>query len=172
LTALVVPLVAFAQSTKQVEVINLPAVQDVTGTVEVTNDAASPVPVEVTNQPAACQPLRWQLVGYTVATVVGNDGFLNHSKTCAAEFADSRICTSREVIETTNLPDTREAWVRPEMLSIGSPYLTEISGVHGDYRDFVCDGAGGWGLSIRADGKFQRVPCADPKSVACCALVP
>ena len=52
LTALAFPLAAIAQTVKQVEVTNLPAVQDVDGTVEVTNDAANPVPVAVTNLPA------------------------------------------------------------------------------------------------------------------------
>jgi hypothetical protein len=57
LIAALVPLAALAQSTKQVEVTNLPAVQDVTGTVEVTNDAANPVEivgeVEITNLPGS-----------------------------------------------------------------------------------------------------------------------
>ena len=55
LTALAFPLAALANPIKQVEVTNLPAVQEVTGTVEVTNDVANPVEitgeVAVTNLP-------------------------------------------------------------------------------------------------------------------------
>ena len=52
LTALFVPLAAYAQAPKQVEVTNLPAVQEVTGTVEVTNDAANPVEVTGDRNPS------------------------------------------------------------------------------------------------------------------------
>ncbi len=67
LIALVVPLSATAQPVKQVEVTNFPAVQAVTGTVEVSNDAANPGrvsgEVSVTNLPTPTGATRYQFPG-------------------------------------------------------------------------------------------------------------
>jgi len=71
--------------------------------VDVTND---PLAVEVTNTAPACETLRWQLVGFTAATVIGTAGSLEFTRMCDAEFAGSRWCTSAELLASTNLPAT------------------------------------------------------------------
>ncbi len=78
LTVLFVPFAAYAQAAKQVEVTNLPAVQEVTGSVEVTNDTANPVEVTgnvaVTNCPTPTGTARYQFVGFTTASFLGSRG--------------------------------------------------------------------------------------------------
>ena len=127
LTALFVPLAAFAQPVRQVEVTNLPAVQEVTGAVEVTNDTANPVEVAgevaVTNLPTPTAAVRYQLVGFTAAVFLGDTGVLGFTAACQSEFsnADVRMCTSEEVMTTTTIPSelSGQAWVRPVVVAGG-----------------------------------------------------
>jgi hypothetical protein len=181
LTALFVPLAAFAQSTKQVEVINLPAVQDVTGTVEVTNDAANPVEiageVAVTNLPTPTVAARYQLVGFTTATFLGSEGSLGFTRACDAEFSNSRWCTSAEVLDSVNLPAlSGDAWVRAALIGATASYPVDVTGLATSGTDFNCDAwrapPTGEGFTVSASGKFEIMPCFVPRSVACCALVP
>lgn len=168
LIAALVPLAAQAQSIKQVEVINLPAVQDVTGTVEVTNDAANPVEiageVEVTNLPAASGAARFQLVGFTSETYTGAmGGNFGVTQKCQLEFPNSRMCNEVEVSETTSIPSglTGDAW--------GNPL--------GRFRSQTCD----WwtrgeelynGYRVLANGNPSDRGCALAAPIACCAPVP
>ena len=80
LTALIVPFAAYAQAPKPVEVIN------------------DPLAVEVVNPAPPSPPVRWQLVGFTAATMVGTVGPLGMARVCAAEFASSRTCSSAEIL--------------------------------------------------------------------------
>ncbi|MCK5364515.1 MAG: hypothetical protein KAR22_16180, partial [Gammaproteobacteria bacterium] len=91
-----------AQPVKRVEVVNLPDPQNVTGSVEVTNLPAVQ-DVNVTNAPAG-PPSRFQLVGFTTAALPGDSGLFAFTLACQAEFFGSRICTSREVFETVDVP--------------------------------------------------------------------
>ena len=76
--------------------------------VEVTNDAANPVEitgeVEVTKLPPTSAPARFQLVGFTTAALPGDSGLFAFTLACQAEFLGSRFCTSREVVETVDVP--------------------------------------------------------------------
>ena len=77
-TALTVPLAAYAQAPKQVEVIN------------------DPLAVEVVNPAPASPPVRWQLVGFTAATMIGTVGPLEMARGCAATRpADSQAMVTR-----------------------------------------------------------------------------
>ncbi len=189
LIALVVPLSATAQPTKQVEVTNFPDPQTVTGVVEVTNDATNPVvvvgEVEVTNLPAASAPPRFQLVGFTAATFTGDVGLFGLTLGCQEEFAKSRLCVSEEVMETVTVPAlTGDAWVRPSFQPHNSNDLAKAlldasgldAGVRGDFSSLTCFG---WaetgrfkGLVVTASGGFHVLSCGDRRGVACCALVP
>ena len=85
------PLAAQAQAPKQVEVINDPlAVEVVNPQVEVTND---PLVVEVVNPATPSPPVHWQLVGFTSASFVGDQGILGFTLHCHAEFTNSRIAS-------------------------------------------------------------------------------
>jgi len=180
LTALVVPFAVFAQSIKQVEVINLPAVQDVTGTVEVTNDASNPVKVvgevEVTNLPAASAPWRFQLVGFTTATFLGTEGSLGFTRACDAEFPSSRWCTSAEVLDSVSLPAlSGEAWVRGVFIGANAYEPVEVTGLLENAGWLTCNywsNPASTGFTVSAAGKFDRMPCSVPRSVACCTLLP
>ena len=182
LAVLLVPTVAFSQNVKQVEVTNLPAVQDVTGTVEVTN---TPVPVEVTN---AAEPARFQLVGFTTTTYLGDVGLFAFSRGCHAEFPHSRMCRSKEVVETVTISSglATTAWLQPSVVAGGIGGATfpplrkfmDASGVAGRDDSFSCGPGPTWslttgsGLAVDFEGRFGFQPCSVAQAVACCALVP
>ena len=149
--------------------------------VDVTND---PLPVEVTNPSPASPTARFQLVGFTSASNFGNEGVLGFTLNCQAEFPDSRMCTSQEVMETVTVPGslTGSAWVRPVFVPLGTGAVIiaarDISGVVvGSGIDLACDG---WrsrslsqrGLAVSATGSFASSACDQAFGVACCALVP
>jgi hypothetical protein len=83
-TALTVPLTAHAQAPKPVEVINLPAVQEVTGTVEVVNP--DPLPVSIP------EPLQVEVVNHPPATIVltvpARIGFVSFAPPHDGDFSD------------------------------------------------------------------------------------
>ncbi len=182
LIALVVPLSATAQPTKQVEVTNFPDPQTVTGAVEVTNDATNPVvvvgEVEVTNLPAASAPPRFQLVGFSTTPRKGGAGVLGMTLECQNDFSGSRMCTSIEAMETVNVPSglSGDAWIRPVFQpSVDSP--ADASGVPGRVDHLSCAGwtastTGTIGLGVNSNGSFTTRQCVVARPVACCALVP
>jgi hypothetical protein len=98
---------ASAQSIKEVEVTNLPEVQDV----NVTN---TPLPVTV------APPARFQLVGFTSATYNGDmGGHFGVTRKCQIEFPNSRMCSLEEVAATTAIPDEILGGARLDSLSLG-----------------------------------------------------
>ena len=108
LTALVVPLAAFAQSIKQVEVINLPAVQDVSGTVEVTNlPSSTRVHLVGLADGIAIVPMRQHQAGP------------QYNQLCKDTFGgDSFVCTAKDLsrvgeseIIAAGLGETQCAWL-------------------------------------------------------------
>jgi len=193
----VLALLVSSESTAQrppapVEVVNLPAVQPVSGEVEVTNlPEVQPVEVTntpevqdvfVTNSPTSSQPARFQLVGTTSATFEGDRGVLRFTLACQGQFgAGSRMCESREVLETTDVPTgLSESWVRPTFAGFAGAnnfLLLDASGITEEPVTMSCDG---WrsnessrrGLTVSPFGQFESRLCNSPVGVACCALVP
>lgn len=131
--------------------------------------------------PAAAQQAcsDFELVGFTSTTYLGNAGVLGLTVGCQAEFPDSRMCTSVEVMQTVNVPAglSGDAWVRPVMIGSG----TEASGHAYNTAGLSC---GGWsgtfagtGLSVNATGGFfidqSSQSCLSTfRKVACCASAP
>ncbi len=126
---------------------------------------------------------RFQLVGFSSTPVLGDAGVLGMTAECQNDFAESRMCTSVEVLETVSLPVglSGTAWVRPSFQPVAT----------GDAQESVLDAWGrpldrpisitclGWsrstnlnGLKINATGGFETDLCTNPNAVACCALVP
>lgn len=79
------------------------------------------------------------LIGYTAAYSTNSYGeYVKLSNICYSEFIDSRICSSKEAIETINPPslgNTDRAWVRPTSLKVTSSggYYDSFSGLSGSY---------------------------------------
>jgi len=104
----------------------------------------------------------FQLVGFTSETAMPDVGVFGLSRTCQAEFTDSRMCSLAEALGTVDLPSLdfstgEAAWVRDE----ARPSAT-------------CQGWSskeGNGLVITAQGSVIVQPCAEPARVACCAAV-
>ena len=171
---------------KKVEVVNLPATQEVSGAVEVTN--LPPVQdVFVTNPPSSegCgAAMRFQLVGYTLAQVPGDVTRLGLNRACQAEFPESRLCSSVEIMETVSTGAAiglinGPAWVRavPRTMT-GYPSIVGASGaVRSGSFSINC---GQWssveqglfGLTVNESGAFRFDTCSAPRDVACCALGP
>ena len=170
------PYQAFAESpSKEVEVLNFPDPQNVVGSVEVTNDAANPVAVEVVNPPPASPPVRWQLVGFTTATYTGAmGGHFGVTRKCQLEFPNSRMCSLEEVAITTTIPDGLNgvAWVHPQPSTLSTVLIA--SGISSDR--FNCNfwrSVGSVGQIVGADGvTVTRDTCTESYPIACCALVP
>ena len=187
LTLVVLAIVAYsatatAPQIKQVEVVNQPDPQNVTGSVEVTNLPAVQ-DVNVTNAPAG-PASRFQLVGFTAATFHGGSGLFGFMIACQAEFVpDSRICMSREVFDAVDVPTgSGDAWIQPTLVgSSGNNDPTDASGAAAKQGMLTCGfpdwSAGGLptsstGLTVDSNGGFRRLFCATGLSIACCAPVP
>ncbi len=108
---------------------------------------------------------------------------LGFTLACQDEFPGSRMCTSVEVMETTEVPVglTGDAWVRPSFqplaISSSSPQALDASGASTVAPNMMCRGwrsDDGSGLAVSASGGFSAPACAaEPgHAVACCAPVP
>ena len=77
-------------------------------------------------------PPRVQLVGFTTAGFQGDEGVLGYTRACQQEFPESRMCTSVEVLETTDVPAlSGDAWVRP-VSQVSDSVALDASGVKSD----------------------------------------
>ena len=126
------------------------------------------------------------LVGFTSTTHLGDTGVLGFTQACNAEFSDSRMCTSVEVMETVDVPGglSGNAWVRPVALFADSS-SSEATDASGQFSS-SCSGWSntfGSGLSVSGSGQFggrdcepffSDEDCPSPEGcavqkVACCA---
>jgi hypothetical protein len=129
--------------------------------------------------PAAAQQAcsDFELVGFTSTTHLGTEGVLGFTLACQADYADSRMCTSVEVMQTVNVPAgmSGEAWVRPVFLG-GST----ASGVTGVVENLTCGSWSGYGdgssaMTVNSSGGFyggQHNCLSTALAVACCAAPP
>jgi hypothetical protein len=157
---------------QQVVVSNFPNPQNVVGSVSVTNLPAVQ-DVNVVNAPPQCGATpRFQLVGFTTAMFTGGEGVLGFTSACQQQFANSRMCTSLEVMDTPAVPSSLagEAWVRPSFVAINF----DASGVTSSTcQGWSNDAVNDIGLAVDAAGRFTYIGyCATPRAVACCAPVP
>jgi hypothetical protein len=152
----------------------------------------NPKRVEVTNFPAK---RTMQFVGVTSrADNRGGAGIIAMTVSCQVEYTGSRVCTSSEILNSTNVPMLTEAaaaWVRPDIVASRSTVswhpdpvyypldypgdLTDASGFSAQSGDLLtCQG---WsnshplysGLTVTQHGQFRTRPCGDYRPVACCA---
>ena len=117
-----------------------------------------------------------ELVGFTTVTTAPNIGLFGMTQLCQAEYLDSRICTSKEIMETVNvplLPSGTRAWLQPVVAGVNtSGIVTDISGQQ--YYSLSC---GNWqsieptsrGLSVTNLGSITMNQCSSILPVACCA---
>ena len=157
---------------KQVEVVNFPETQNVTGTVSVANLPAGST--------------RFQFVGVTAATFTGNKGVGTFTLACQQEYPGSRMCTSQEILWTTDWPPQPAvpfvAWVHPTFVATSASSV-DVSGLDGHLPTFPDLTCGGWaalnlrGLAVNSDpstgkyGTFSIEPCNTAASIACCVPV-
>ena len=150
----IIPLAALAQSVKEVEVTNLPAIQD----------------VHVVNQPAStpsCGPI--EIVGVTVAAYAGDlGGPWGASEKCNAEFPGTRMCTlaearySRAPFPAIPAPG---AWTDPTILGPDARVRDDTCGewTRTDDENSLVRGR----ITTPAGGQISS-PCNLTLSIACC----
>ncbi len=128
----------------------------------------------------------FQLEGFTSTTFLGNQRVFGYTRACQSDFgADARMCTSVEVMETTDIPTIPlgvTAWVRPVYVPADSGDVRDASDVSTMSTDPVT-GAGmscnGWvagvanfgGLTVDSNAAFDVSLCNSLKRVACCVPV-
>ena len=122
-----------------------------------------------------------QFIGISTTSHDGDDGILGMNNACHNTFENSRMCTSKDIINSTNinLLGSSEVWVHPtEMLLIGLNTKMDLkSGFNsgGDDEGFSCNG---WsrntdinyhGLVISLPkGSFSIKYCDSLLKVSCC----
>ena len=113
-----------------------------------------------------------QLIGFTTADAISDTNFLTLTTQCQNEFTGSRICNTREIIETVNIPTLPvnvSARVAPtKFTSIdGGFVIEEIIGKVGSSTP-VCLYVDSDGIIANGSG-FKVTGCGSlGKKVACC----
>ena len=143
------------------------------------------------HRPVTVEVRTFQLVGFTSAALAGDSGLFGLTLACQAEFAGSRICTSREILETVEVPTglSGDAWVQPLVMGGRDTDAVDVSGARGGFT-IACGGdpptptwSGGSvpapglpgfviervGLTVDSSGRFVVRECETARSVACCA---
>ncbi len=122
----------------------------------------------------------FQFVGVTTTTHVGGSGIRTFTEACQQDYPGSRMCSSKEYIETVDFPAKGSffgAWIRPTFSPIAAGGITaaDISGITSQPFNFTC---GGWrsvgqalGLSVSDAGQFGIgvATCGSSIPIACCA---
>lgn len=142
--------------------------------------------------PPQCCKKEMQFVGFSTRSVQGTGGILRMNLACQETFARSRICNSKEIVETTVLPSivgqpippggAQPGWVRPSaIVGRGANIGIETTvAMQADVENFSCRGwitlsssgiAPGTGLSMNQHGQFLLSSCTSTIKVACCAVI-
>ena len=130
-------------------------------------------------QPEPSASGNMELVGFTTATTTPNVGLFALTQLCQAEYLDSRMCTTEEVMKTVNipvLPDDTVAWIQPIIVSQYNEVVRDISGI-GLRTGSSYLSCAGWSVSYLGDyslnisnlGIIGYSSCANTHPVACCA---
>ena len=143
----------------------------VTGNVTVGN--TSPIPVDVQKQASSSS---MQLVGFTSGTYTGGLGLLEFARLCQQEFPGSRMCTTKEVADSANIPTgipTGNAWVRPLILRGDLVYDLTTGFSTTQSANMTCrfwtDNATYNGMVVSHTGGFGSIGCDINNHIACCA---
>ena len=186
ITALIIPLAAYAQAPKPVEVINDPLAVEVTTPIAIVEpvvvEITEPLEVEVVNPAPAPPPLRWQLVGFTTtefedfSAVAGVPSLFDMIAACQAEVdPSSRMCRVDDIQLTTVIPsglptvdgngNRIRAWLNPDPANVGVIPSSTLN--CNDWSTTAYSG-----ITVVATGQIVNVNCSSNHPVACCALVP
>ncbi len=122
---------------------------------------------------AVCGSARFELVGFTLDTIFADVGFLGLTSACQVDFPESRVCSTREIAETTAVPPGLSgfAWVIP-VGGDNDPVFDGALSVRTCFSDgpFTSRNANNAGTVIDADsGSMTTRPCNVARPVACCA---
>jgi hypothetical protein len=146
--------------TGSVEVLNFPDPQNVAGAVEVTNDAANPVQVEVTNGSGGGVEVLITQEIYTGDL----GGYYGATEKCQVEFEGARFCSYHgdRVAFVTTPPDfgtQREPWIERDS---GIERFENCQHWTFGYEEIF------YGVVLLTNGNLRGVPCDVPHPIACC----
>ena len=147
--------------------------------VTVVNDAATPVPVDVTNG----VDTRYVWVGLSSSNTFPDIGQVGLSQLCAATYPHSRMCTTYELLSTGGeiTLGGLNGWIAPSLtMALADGTVVDFSGLVAEPHMFSCrdDGASRpWGeigdtlrgLLLTGSGHIIIAHCAGPARVTCCA---
>jgi len=140
---------------------------------------------------ADCQPVQYQLVGFSSGAAQGSSGILHLSSLCQASYPGSRICTSEEVARSVEFPaftspgvsPITQGWVMPTSVGGRGMHMgyDTTTGLQTDTQDLTCNGwagtgsssslSGANGLTVTDRGQFKITDCSISGKVACCAPI-
>lgn len=138
-----------------------------------------------------CCKRKMQYVGMSTRLFNGGEGVLQMTRACQETFPGSRMCSSDEVVKTTELPDEVSlpasqpapfGWVRPSaIVGRGNNIGIETTvALQSDVEKFSCAGwntststalSANSGLTVNRHGQFVLSGCSGTLKVACCAVV-
>lgn len=150
------------------------------------NDRPTPMPQAPESCPANPAP-PYVFVGVTEQLLNGGQGYWTYLQACRDEFPGSRWCTSKEVIETTNIPPSPTvldsdpelgdwgAWMQPVFIAVDTDItgLTQPGGM--TCKAWSSESGGNYGLHLMLDsavstyGRIGKRLCIAVQHVACCA---
>jgi hypothetical protein len=122
------------------------------------------------HSPASCPKTEspiLQFVGTTTATVDGQGHLLGWLPLCRAEYPGSRVCTTRDLVESVQLPamEIGDAWwVMPYWIDSEHEYSGRF------YQELSCANIGR--IIDYTHPIFYTGDCNNLQPVACCALQP
>ena len=118
----------------------------------------------------------YRFVGFSDEMMNGGGGFLKRYQACQATYGnEARMCTSKEIMETVNLPDNLVGygWVQPVFVQTIPTYVTDISGATQTSPGYLtCQSwinySSGFGLVMTSNVAFGNYPCTIECYVSCC----
>jgi hypothetical protein len=127
----------------------------------------------------------FDFVGFSTASTTGNLGITGMHELCQADYTDSRMCSSQEILDSTRLPPAGTlvpsySWIAPSIrggLFDGvQPLAIDASGESNGPGDLSCNawtntGASGLAYSPRSYISIRSYSCSLSMPVACCARV-
>ena len=119
-------------------------------------------------------------VGVSTSTVDGSVGYFGMNNACEATFTGSRMCSSDDIVNSTNTTNvgSGKAWINPIAIGVGSSSTNTVYSKQGDYISNCANWTStGGGISVSSRGTTLDLPrgginyyssCSESLPVACC----
>jgi hypothetical protein len=113
-----------------------------------------------------------KFLGFTDIAADGKTGVMELNRLCQAQFSGSRMCTTREIMNTVNtghkIPFAGWAWVKNVYNNPGDEFLSGSSGGQLSCWGWSSNASFDKGLAINGDSNFSQQKCNLLLNVSCC----